>query len=120
MFDLSSPASGPFPSDRFTLPDPRQNTGLRVNMPKPNCVARPSDCADIDVINTLDGFNIQPRLGIPPVANTVPGTLEIQTVIENSEWVTQAGVDPDALGRPEPHVVNSLYGRGLPSTARGA
>ena len=26
---------------------------------------RPSDCADIDVLNTLDGFNMQPRISIP-------------------------------------------------------
>ena len=38
---------------------------MRVDLPKPNCAVRPSDCADIDVLNTLDGFNIQPRLSIP-------------------------------------------------------
>ena len=31
------------------------------NLPKPELRRRPSDCADIDVLNTLDGFNIQPR-----------------------------------------------------------
>jgi hypothetical protein len=34
-------------------------------LPKPDCAARPSDCADIDVLNELDGFNLQPRLSIP-------------------------------------------------------
>ena len=52
-FDLSSPSGGPFPSDRFTVADPSHNTGRRVQLPKPDCGARPSDCADIDVINTL-------------------------------------------------------------------
>jgi hypothetical protein len=33
LFDLSSPAGGPFPSDRFTALDFRNNTLLRVNMP---------------------------------------------------------------------------------------
>jgi pimeloyl-ACP methyl ester carboxylesterase len=65
LFDLTAPAAGPFPSDQFTVPDPTQNTGLRVNLPKPDCQQRPSDCEDIDVINTLDGFNVQPRLSIP-------------------------------------------------------
>ena len=65
LFDLSSPAGGPFPSDRFTVADASHHTGLRVSLPKPACDARPSDCADIDVINTLDGFNLQPRLSIP-------------------------------------------------------
>ena len=65
LFDLSSPKGGPFPSDRFTLDDPSQLTGVRANLPKPDCATHASDCADIDVINTLDGFNLQPRLAIP-------------------------------------------------------
>src|SRR4029450_11182611 len=36
-----------------------------VQLPKPDCGVRPSDCADIDVLNTLDGFNMQPRISIP-------------------------------------------------------
>jgi dienelactone hydrolase len=66
MFDLSSPAGGPFPTDRFTLPDDSQNTGLRVNLPlSQDCTERPSDCGDVNTLNTLDGFNLQPRLSIP-------------------------------------------------------
>ena len=64
-FDLDSPSGGPFPSDVFTVADPSQNTSVRVSLPKPDCAARPSDCADIDVLNTLDGFNTQPRISIP-------------------------------------------------------
>ena len=64
-FDFSSPATSPFPSDRYTQPDWTQNTFKRVNLPKPDCAVRPSDCADIDVINTLDGFNTQPRISVP-------------------------------------------------------
>lgn len=64
-FDLTSVRGGPFPSDRFTALDFRQATSRRVNLPKPDCATRPSDCEDLDVINTLDGFNLQPRLAIP-------------------------------------------------------
>ena len=64
-YDLARPSGSPFPSDRFTSTDPSQLTGLRVDLPKPNCAVRPSDCADIDVLNTLDGFNLQPRISIP-------------------------------------------------------
>jgi Tol biopolymer transport system component len=64
-FDLTAPQGGPFPSNRFTVADASENTGLRVGLPKPDCVARPSDCADLGVINELDGFNLQPRLSIP-------------------------------------------------------
>ena len=62
---LTSVAGTPFPSDRLTVRDPTQVTGLRVALPKPDCTARPSDCQDINVVNTLDGFNLQPRLSIP-------------------------------------------------------
>jgi hypothetical protein len=64
VFSLTSPADGPTPTDLFTVADTTQLTGRRVNLPLPACTARPSDCADLEVINTLDGFNLQPRLAI--------------------------------------------------------
>jgi dienelactone hydrolase len=64
-FDLRSPAEGPFPSDRFTVSDHTQLTGRRVNLPLPDCYANSSDCEDLAVVNTLDGFNVEPRLSIP-------------------------------------------------------
>jgi Bacterial virulence factor lipase N-terminal len=63
--DLSRVTGAPFPSDRWTVSDQRQLTGLRVALPRPDCRVRPSDCQDIDVLNRLDGFNLQPRLSIP-------------------------------------------------------
>lgn len=63
--DFGSVASAPFPNDHWTVRDQTQRTHLRVALPKPDCTARPSDCQDIDVLNTLDGFNLQPRLSIP-------------------------------------------------------
>ena len=65
LFDLTRPEGAPFPSDRWTTPDATQLTGKRVALPKPSCAALPSDCEDVDVLNTLDGFNVQPRLSIP-------------------------------------------------------
>ena len=62
---LAASAGQPFPSNLYTTGDATQATGLRVDLPKPDCASRPSDCADIDVLNTLDGFNIQPRISIP-------------------------------------------------------
>ena len=64
-FDLAAPSGSPFPSDRFTTPDAAQLSRVRVDLPRPNCAVFSSDCADIDVLNTLDGFNLQPRLSIP-------------------------------------------------------
>jgi hypothetical protein len=79
-FDLSDPHGGPFPADRFTVPDATQLTGLRVNLPKPDCSVRPSDCDDLDVLNTLDGFNLQPRLSIPFTGPIDPATVSSDTV----------------------------------------
>ncbi len=42
LFDLATPAGGPFPSDRFTVRDPSHNTGRRVKLPNPDCAERPS------------------------------------------------------------------------------
>jgi Bacterial virulence factor lipase N-terminal len=79
-FELVDPAGVPFPSDRFTVPDAGQLTGLRVSLPKPDCSLRPSDCDDIDVLNTLDGFNLQPRLSVPFTGPIDPASVTSQTV----------------------------------------
>jgi hypothetical protein len=55
----------PFPTNLDTVSDATQVTGLHVDLPKPDCASFPSDCADIAVLDTLDGFNIQPRISIP-------------------------------------------------------
>src|SRR5260370_1248688 len=65
LFDLSTPTSGPFPSNWFSVADDTQNTGRRVNMPLPDPTTHASDYQDAQVLNTLDGFNLQPRLSIP-------------------------------------------------------
>ena len=41
-FDLGVPGRQPFPSDRFTVPDPGQRTGLRVMLPQTNCAVERS------------------------------------------------------------------------------
>jgi hypothetical protein len=64
-FDLAAVATSPFPSNRCTVADPTQNTGRRVNLPLPDQATNPSDYQDTMVLNTLDGFNLQPRLSIP-------------------------------------------------------
>ena len=79
-FDPTDPAGAPFPSNRFTVFDGTQNTLRRVHLPKPDCTARPSDCADIDVINTLDGFSTQPRITVPFTGDIDPSTVTSDTV----------------------------------------
>jgi dienelactone hydrolase len=85
-FSLESPTGGPFPSDLFTVPDPSHNTGLRVNLPSPDCAERPSDCDDIAVINTLDGFNVQPRLSIP-----FSGPIDVNAVTSDTVFLISLG-----------------------------
>jgi len=89
VFDLSGPASSPFPSDRFTRFDLTQYTFQRVNLPKPDCAVRVTDCQDIDVVNTLDGFNIEPRVSVP-----FTGTIDITSVTSDTVYLVNIG---DAL-----------------------
>ena len=79
-FELAGMETSPFPSDFLTVPDDAQATGLRVNLPKPDCAQRPSDCEDVDVLNTLDGFNLQPRLAIPFSGAIDPSSVTSDTV----------------------------------------
>ena len=95
LFDLTAPTKGPFPSNRFTVEDASHNTWLRVNLPLPDCAARPSDCEDVRVLNTLDGFNLQPRLSIP-----FDGPINPLTV--NSDSVFLISLGSTLLDRGDP------------------
>jgi hypothetical protein len=64
-FDLSAPTGGPFPSNQFTVPDRSNLTGRRVDLPLPDPITNLSDYQATQVINTLDGFDLQPRLSVP-------------------------------------------------------
>jgi len=80
LFDLSAPEKGPFPSDRFTVADPHQLTGRRIDMPLPDCKKLPSDCDELAIVNELDGFNLQPRLAIPFSGAIDPASVSSATV----------------------------------------
>ncbi|MBK4737581.1 Ig-like domain-containing protein [Noviherbaspirillum pedocola] len=79
-YDLSDPQASPFPSDRFTVTDFTQNTMRRVQLPLTDCAVRVSDCQDIRVLNTLDGFSTQPRITIPFDGAIDPATVNSDTV----------------------------------------
>jgi hypothetical protein len=79
LADVDSPDHGIFPTNIFTVPDDTQLTGLRVNMPLPDCSVRVSDCNDIGLINVLDGFNIQPRVTVPFDGDVDPTTVNSST-----------------------------------------
>jgi hypothetical protein len=76
----------PFPSNLLTTPDASQQTGLRIDLPKPDCSAAPSTCADIDVLDGLDGFNVQPRISIP-----FSGPIDVSTVSSATVHLLAAG-----------------------------
>lgn len=84
LFNLQSATQSPFPSDQFAVLDSQQITGLRVNLPLPNCGTNPSDCADITLLNQLDGFNLQPRLSIP-----FDGPIDVSTVNSSTIFLVQ-------------------------------
>ena len=75
-----------FPSDRYTVPDPNQLTGMRVALPKPDCSVQVSDCEDVDVVNQLDGFNVQPRIVIP-----FSGAIDLATVSRQNVYLLEVG-----------------------------
>jgi hypothetical protein len=62
-FNPQDPAYGPFPNDYLTQPDPRQKTGLRVNLPLAGCIAG-GECEELDLVNALDGFHVIPRITV--------------------------------------------------------
>jgi dienelactone hydrolase len=95
LFDLGSPASGAFPTDRFTVADTTQNTGRLVNLPLPDPATHPSDYQDTQVLNTLDGFNLQPRLSVP-----FDGAIDVNTVNSSDVFLISLGntLDPEDHG----------------------
>ncbi len=74
----------PFPSNLQTVVDPTQASGLRVDLPTAGCT--PSDCADLAVLNRLDGFNVQPRISIP-----FDGAIDPSTVSSSTVYLWQVG-----------------------------
>lgn len=83
----------PFPSDLFTVSDPSHLTGLHVKLPKPDCATHPSDCADIDVLNTLDGFNLQPRISV-----AFTDAIDPASVSSASVYLVSLGSTTDGTG----------------------
>lgn len=101
--DFSDPSTSPFPSDRFTKVDWTQNTFKRVHLPKPDCAVQVSDCADIDVINTLDGFNTQPRITVP-----FTGDIDVSTVTSETVFIVNLGDTLSGAGFGEKVGVNQV------------
>jgi len=61
---VAAEVQGLFPSDRQTVPDPRQSTGRRVSLALPDCGVDPAGCDEIRLLNELDGWSVNPRVAI--------------------------------------------------------
>jgi hypothetical protein len=93
LFGFDTPETGIFPSDVFTVADDSQKTGLRVNLPLPDCKVHVSDCKDLALINVLDGFNLQPRVTVP-----FDGAIDPASVSSMNAFFAELGdADVDAL-----------------------
>src|SRR5216683_1572893 len=86
LFNPSALEQAPFPSDQFTIPNPANITQLQVNLPLPDCTVRPTDCNILRVINTLDGFNLDPRLSIP-----FSGPIDVNSVNSDTIFLVELG-----------------------------
>lgn len=87
-------AGQPFPTNLDTTIDLTQLTGLRVALPMPNCATHASDCADINVLNTLDGFNVDARVSIP-----FSGPIDLTTVTSDTVFLVNMFGDRVPLDR---------------------
>ena len=109
-FDLNSVSGAPFPTDLYTVADPRSRTGRRVSMPLPDCSTRPSDCNDLAVVNLMDGFNLMPRISIPFDGEIDPTSVSTssvflvelaqqgeETIVANAVGINQVVWDPATL-----------------------
>lgn len=92
LFDMETPSGGISPSNLFTVADESQKTGLRIQLPLPDCKVRVSDCRDLALINVLDGFGLQPRITVP-----FDGDIDPRSVNSGNVFLIELGdADVDA------------------------
>lgn len=106
LMDLTSTRTAPFPSNAFTLADDSQLTRMRVNQPMPaSCIGRESDCEDIADLNTLDGFNVLPRITVP-----FDGDIDPLTANSNNIFLIPLGDARIGIGEDQPIPVGRNIG----------
>jgi hypothetical protein len=106
-----------FPSNRFTVKDPRQVTGRRVQLPVPHCTKRnDSICDSLKLLNQLDGFDIQPRVYVP-----FSGAIAIKSISPKTVWVQGHGVHAGLIQivlDPKTHILEGMVDRQLAEDTR--
>ncbi|MGI8537066.1 MAG: Ig-like domain-containing protein, partial [Mycobacteriales bacterium] len=87
LLDGTTPETAAFPNDRFTVADAAQLTGRRVALPVPACTEDTrSTCDALALLDTLDGFDLQPRVFLP-----FSGDIDVATVTPATVYVEGAG-----------------------------
>jgi hypothetical protein len=56
------------------------STGKRINSPLPDCAVRKSDCQDISILVTVDGFSTDPRIFLPYTRSIDVSTATSETI----------------------------------------
>ena len=74
-FNPEDPYIGPFPNNFLTVTDPAQKSGRRVNLSTGGCQSPTGDCAELNLLNQLDGFHLQARLTVRFSGAVNPDTL---------------------------------------------
>ena len=96
------------PDDALTVADANQLTGRRMNLPLPDCTTRPSDCDEIRLVNTLDGWDLDPRVEV-----RFSGPVDIGRVTASTFYLERVGTS-DRVGLNRlvwDATTNTLYGQ---------
>ncbi|MEM9556458.1 MAG: hypothetical protein AAGC60_19530 [Acidobacteriota bacterium] len=83
-FHPFDPESTLFPDNLFTVADAAQHTGRRLELPLPACDQFPDECVLVSALNTLDGFNLQPRVAIP-----FTGPIDLESLSDDSLFLVR-------------------------------
>lgn len=100
------PATAPFPSDHSTRLDFANNTLRRVDLPKPDRNARPSECQDIDAIDayaaTGNAVPSNPHTFLTNIAIRAAAPSAIAAQLQIATFFASNGtavIDPDGGAR---------------------
>src|SRR5262249_14388902 len=77
-----------FPTDGLTQADPAQLRGRRIHLPLANCREAPSTCDEINLLNTLDGWSVNPRMTL-----AFTGRIALDSIERRSAFVLPLGDD---------------------------
>ena len=76
------------PTDRLTQADPAQLTGRRIHLSLVSCRETPSTCDEINLLNGLDGWSVNPRITLG-----FSGPVKLDSITRSSVFVLPLGDD---------------------------